>query len=536
LSLFLFAQGQCVFEYKNDGVYFIVNWNEGLKEALEAKDVMKVIIRKKISNLDSKAFSDVFAQKDGVAQKIAPYQTEYLIDGEVSITVSEDKMTAQIEFFPPEGGKNITIEEVLKKLDDLKISVGIEEEVLKQWFNEPVYHQKMRIASGIPPQNGENGSVEFHFNTSKLRKPKILEDGRVDYKELNYIESIKKAQVLCTGTPPTKGISGKNIFGIEIKAVDGKMAVFPKGKNVELSSDNMSLLSSIEGCVEYEGGKVNVYQQFDIPKNVDTSTGNVYFVGNVSIQGDVLTGYKVEADGSIFVEGIVEGAILKAGQDIILKKGVSGQGKGMVFAGRNIVAKYIENANVEARENIQAEVIMHSNVKAANKIELLGRKGFLVGGYCAVGNELILNQMGCDMGTFTEIDIGVDPNMKERYVGLKDLIRKREEEIAKLNLMVGTLIKLKQEGRASIEKLEMLKKALVSMTSMKEEVENAKEEFYDLEKRFREEAKGLVKVKGSVYPGVKISIGDPSLLVRDQMGSCMIHRNGVDVTAMPWRP
>jgi len=34
--------------------------------------------------------------------------------------------------------------------------------------------------------------VEFHFDLKKERKPTILEDGRVDFRELNLIESVKK--------------------------------------------------------------------------------------------------------------------------------------------------------------------------------------------------------------------------------------------------------------------------------------------------------------------------------------------------------
>jgi len=174
---------------------------------------------------------------------------------------------------------------------------------------------------------------------------------------------------------------------IEVPALDGKPAVLPKGKNVEISEDGQSLIAGIDGQVNYIDGKVSVFANYEVPADVDNSTGNISFVGNVIIRGNVLSGFTVEAGGSVEVMGVVEAAVIKADGDIILRRGMQGLGRGILKSGGDIIAKYIENSIIEAKGDIKAEAIMHSNVKCGNKLELSGKKGLLIGGKCKVGKK-----------------------------------------------------------------------------------------------------------------------------------------------------
>ena len=69
--------------------------------------------------------------------------------------------------------------------------------------------------------------------------------------------------------------------------------------------------------------------------------GNINFTGSVVIHGDVLEGYSVKAKGDITVMGIVEGARLSAGGDILLHKGMRGMRTGVLEAEGDITAKFL---------------------------------------------------------------------------------------------------------------------------------------------------------------------------------------------------
>ena len=127
-------------------------------------------------------------------------------------------------------------------------------------------------------------------------------------------------------------------------------------------------------------GKINVYAIYEVLGDVDNSTVNIDFIGNVIIKGNVLTGFKVKAGGYIEVRGVVEGAKLVAQGDVVLKKGIQGMGKGIIETQGNVIARFIENSTVTAKGNITTETILHSAINCGGKVEVGGRKGLIAGG------------------------------------------------------------------------------------------------------------------------------------------------------------
>ena len=63
----------------------------------------------------------------------------------------------------------------------------------------------------------------------------------------------------------------------------------------------MSLLASSSGHVEFSGRAFQVKPLLDIPANVDFSTGDINFLGDVCIHGDICSGFTVRAIGNITV-------------------------------------------------------------------------------------------------------------------------------------------------------------------------------------------------------------------------------------------
>ena len=52
-----------------------------------------------------------------------------------------------------------------------------------------------------------------------------MEDGTVNYKDINLIANITKDQKLVEVIPPVSRKNGMNVVGTELKALDGKPAV-----------------------------------------------------------------------------------------------------------------------------------------------------------------------------------------------------------------------------------------------------------------------------------------------------------------------
>lgn len=516
-------------EYRQDGVYIVVHPPIGKGKKVEPKEIIEKLNKKKVKNYNQDIIELACLKADKMPLRIAEPQEEEKIDAQVSVIISPDKMKASIIITPPDGGRDVNIEDVTEALNKNGVCHGINQANIENIIKYPVYNQPIIIAEGTQPINGQNGKVEFYFNLNRESKPTILEDGRVDFRNLNIIESVEKGRVLCSLVPPQPGTPGKTVTGSEIPAVDGKVAKLPKGKNVEISEDEQKLIASIDGQVNYIDGKVNVFANYEIPADVDNSTGNVKFIGNVIVRGNVLSGFTIEAGGTVEVYGVVEAATIIAEGDIILRRGMQGMGKGVLISGGDIIAKYIENSIIEAKMDIQSEAIMHSTVKCGNKLELGGKNGLLIGGICRVGKEISAKVIGSYMSTVTEIEVGVDPSLKERYKIAKEELLKLEEDIKKADQAINILKKFEAAGNLTPKKKEMMVKSVRTKVYFSNRINELRREILDIEQRLQEEANGRIKVFNVIYPGTKVSIGTSTMYIKENLKYCTLYREGADI-------
>jgi uncharacterized protein len=528
-----FGQGYEL-QYTPEGVFLKVNKPYGTEPAVTESDVLDEVRRLRIHSFVAAVISEAVKKAEGRPVKIAEAQQQERVDAQIEVIASPDKMKAFLYLRAPvNGGSEPSRESLAQALREKGVLYGIDTTALEDLARYPVYGQNILIAQGTPSVNGKNGFITWKVDLQKDRKPTIREDGTVDYKDMNIIESVTKGQVLAVMNPPVPGLIGHMVTGTEMKPLDGKPAVFSKGRNVVVSPDGMSLLSDIDGQILYADGKISVFATYEVKADVDNSTGNINVVGNVSIRGNVLAGFMVEAGGNVEVEGVVEGATIRAGGDIILKRGMIGNNKGQLTAGGDIIAKYIENATLEAKGDIRSEAIMHSDVKCGGKLELGGKKGLLIGGVARVGREVEAKVIGSVMSTVTVLEVGVDPHLRERLKFLRSEIPSMEENLTKSNQAITLLKKMDSAAPLTDDRREMLAKSTRSKFFYESRLMEYRKEMLDIEARLQQDAAGRIRVLGAAHNGVRVSIGSCSMYVKESLQYCTLYRDGADVRVGP---
>ena len=119
---------------------------------------------------------------------------------------------------------------------------------------------------------------------------------------------------------------------------------------------------------------------YEIRGDVDFSSGNINFIGDVTISGGVTSGFEVKAGGDIEVDGVVESARVESGGNITLHKGIAGAEKGMIQADGAITARFIENARVMAGGDVTvSDAIIQSIVWSGASVRCEGKRGTIVG-------------------------------------------------------------------------------------------------------------------------------------------------------------
>lgn len=360
-------------------------------------------------------------------------------DGEASLEISPDKMEAFLTLTPPQGGKPVTREQAAQLLQSKGVSFGIlGEEVERAVAAEEV--KRRLVAAGQPPVNGENGRLETLVSLAVRHAPSADEHGRVDYRELGGIVTVREGERLMRRVPPTLGLAGQNVLGQVIPAKPGQEVMFAarlEGAQQDPDDPDYLIATMAGRPVPAEGG-MNVEPTITI-ENVDLSLGNVNFDGSINIKGSVQMGMVVRATGDIEIGGMVEAATLDAGGNIIIKGGVIGHvagadhspeehvGEVRIRCDGSLSARFIENAVVEAGDSILVEELVLQSELAAGNLVAVGKgagKGRIIGGEVQAGKEVQAGVIGSPADVKTRIAVGVNPRLNDR---LHQTVREQEK-------------------------------------------------------------------------------------------------------------
>ena len=453
-----------------------------------------------------------------------PEQESYQLE------ISEDTMTATVRFYPPsETGQRMSMDEFLKDMEFKKIVYGINRELLQRHFRKGEYCKNLVVAEGKPPRHGTDAKIQYFFNTDPHVEPMLKEDGSVDFFNLNTINHCKQGDLLARIIPEDPGECGYNVAGAQIKPRNVKRATLRFGKNVIQSEDRMSISSGVNGCVTLVDGQVFVSDLYEV-ENVDNSTGNIEFEGSVQVNGNVCSGFSVIAQGNVIVNGVVEGAFIRADGDIIITRGMNGMSKGRLEAGGNIVAKFLENSTANAQGYISAESILHSKVMAGSEINVTGRRGNVTGGHVCAGYKVSAKNLGANLGASTVVEVGVSPRLKAEYQSLQEELLEIQKVIKKAQPILTNYVEKKTKGvQFSPEQLKYIHSLLLLTDSKRKELQVKNKKLEELQQAFEGQNDAYVEVTGEAFPGTVIVIRDVSLSLHSSYQHCRFKRIGGDV-------
>lgn len=447
------------------------------------------------------------------------------------LMVSEDKMLATVRFYAPSvGGSLMSCDEFLEDLRFRCVSYGIREDVIKSFFEASrEYCTDVVVAEGLPPRHGEDARIEYYFNTDLSMKPAQNEDGSVDFFHLNTVCPCTKGQELARIIPADEGDFGFNVHGEKIRPREVKRVSLKYGRNIELSEDRLSITSQVDGHVTLVDGKVFVSNLLEV-ENVDNATGNIDYEGSVEVKGNVCANFEVRARGNIIVHGVVEGALLVAGGDIIIERGVNGMSKGVLAAKGNIVSKFLENTTASACGYVSTDSILHSRVYAGTEVVVSGKRGFITGGQVCATNMISVKTLGSPMGASTIVEVGAQPEMKNKFQELQKQVTEAQKTIKSIKPILDSFEQKKNSGAVlEKEKLQYILSLKQAYAQRTQELEKNTKELERIQDLIENKNNAQVAVSGEVYAGTKIVICEVSMVVQKSMQYCRFVKKYGDV-------
>lgn len=333
-----------------------------------------------------------------------------LINGpDYLLRISETRMEAFLTLY-----RRFSKKELLALLKENEIVYGIKEETLEELAQGKLNYEEAFVAQGTAKKDGRDGYFEYHFNPKPETRPIILPDGSVDYNVLGKMELVNKGQLLVTYHAVVPAVVGRDVQGNIMESYEGKDLPPLQCKRCELDEKGCQYYASTEGNVTLEGRCLTVTPIYAIDGNLDAATGDVDFHGDVLVQGNVFAGVTLKTTGSITVNGHVETAHLYAGKDVILKNGMQGSGNGVIRAGRNVMARFLEQTQVYAGNEVNTGAILNCEVESGQSVVIAGNRGTIIGGSVTAVEQITAASIGNRAGVTTQLVIGLDCEFKEK--------------------------------------------------------------------------------------------------------------------------
>lgn len=431
------------------------------------------------------------------------------------VRITEDYMEAYMTVVPSGTPENYTVEYLTEVLHLNSVKIGIIPENLQKIIDLHIYNKEVLVAKGAEPEDGKNGYYEYLFDTNLSQKPIELEDGTVDYKNIKMIELVEEGQTIAIYHPATAGTNGYNLDAKFRMAKPGKELPALKGTGFERMEDGVTYRAVVGGKITELNNRVNIFQVHELFGDVDITTGNIEFNGDVIIHGNVMEGMSIQATGTVTVDKVVESAYIEGKKGVILRGGVIGKNGSKVRSKGNITAQFFEYADVKTEGDIEADSFLDSNVYAGGTVKLIGKKGCVLGGSIHAVRGIVAREIGNMAGVDTEVSVGVHQTVYEQMQEISQQIKDDGKQLQRI-----------EEGLVQFETI-MQKKGLSfhndprRMALVKEKVRLAaliagrKEKVDGFQKIIEASNDASVQVVRNVYSGVNVRVDEQIVHVQE---------------------
>lgn len=207
---------------------------------------------------------------------------------------------------------------IMQKLESLRVKHGFnQDEIMKAIeATEPLTFE---IATGISPKPGKDGWIELKVETKTQNGLKEKEDGRVDFREIKTIPNVERGQIIAVVHPPIPGKMGYTVMNEPLPAKQTFPIILKLGQGVLTVDDKVVATESGRPHIEQRGQlvKVSILPKLTHQGNVDLSTGNIRFMGDVEVLGEVQERMTIDAEGDIYVHNTVMSSTLVASGAVV---------------------------------------------------------------------------------------------------------------------------------------------------------------------------------------------------------------------------
>ncbi len=325
---------------------------------------------------------------------------------------------------------------------------------------EPQKPHETFVAQGTQPRPGQDAKFEFSPDIAQqfekieqraeaLRKapaPKpggsgdVPADSPVDFYNVSAFVIVRRSARIGRIRPATAGVPGTDVHGDPIEAQNGKDLALKIGEGLQLNEEN-EVVADVDGRLVHEKNEIRVEETLRVEGNVDFSTGNIDFPGDVDILAGVRDRFKVASAGSVHVKDLVEAADLAVEHDLTFSTGMAGRDIGTLHVGGALRARYLDGVTgtvdgpcVVDREINNCDLTLRATFESPGCV--------IRGGTVSVSKRIDTGELGGRGGVHTILRLGWVPELEEISRELLTLGESLLAEVAHRPAARGTIYTL----------------------------------------------------------------------------------------------
>ncbi len=439
------------------------------------------------------------------------------LDGSAEVRVSGDSMFVYLDIYPSVAENPIpTLEDIEDKIKKLGVVTQIDRELITQKLSEVKANKRkfldLSVTKGKMPINGKDGRLENCTN----KKDKFENLDFSEFHRVNPVISVKDSEIIAIIHPPTEGESGSNVFGNHVEQTHGKEYPFNLGANTKYAEqDPTKIIAKIDGFLNLSDSSISISDTFTVHGDIDFKSGNIISKGSLKVLGNVNNEFTLKLTKDIEIGGYVGDAKVEAGQNLIIRGGFLGKGKGVIKAEGDISVKFVENQKVYTRGDLVLDKeALNAQLYVRNKIHTKGSKAVIVGGHAIAGDSIEVYSLGSSTEYETIVEVGFDYRKRDSILDNKETqirLRQTLEEVDKKILEFAQMKRFNDQFREKVQILADEHKRLVT------EIENLKEENLKITNEIYVPTSSKISIDGPIYPGVKIGINGRFFIVKEPM-------------------
>jgi len=238
----------------------------------------------------------------------------------------EPSYQLEIKDHPPTNLLEVEAEKINKecpKIEKSEISIILLKNRVRYGVNHKVIEKIIKnnnsgrylIAEGKAVIKGEDAKIEA-----------VEKEERSLLHDFNCITSFSVGEVVAKKIPAVPGEDGINVQNEKIKTPPVKDYQLTAAKGIKLSEDNMKAVALEAGRpkIEKKKGKfvVSIVPQYVINGDVDKTTGNIKYEGDLIVQGGIFDYFDVRIGNNLQIKKSIAGCKASVDGDVLVKENI----------------------------------------------------------------------------------------------------------------------------------------------------------------------------------------------------------------------